>query len=128
MGSIAEFAIFDSHTFDPLVEELIVIATSTINDPTIDEVDPLVLPKVVSNPSNIEHLVPTSTPPSQIDTGSNVNVSLPSTSSEHAIDIGQSNINVHEDPNVRHSKRQRMTNISHGYSTSTSHKKKVWIS
>jgi hypothetical protein len=61
VGSIAEFVGFDSHTFDPLIKELIIIATSNINEPTYDEVDPFILSKVASDLSNIEHLDPTST-------------------------------------------------------------------
>lgn len=86
VGSIVEFAIFDSHTFHPLVEELIFITTSTIEDPTIDEVDPLVLLEVFPDPSNIEHFVPISTTPSQINAGCNVNISLPFTSSKQVSD------------------------------------------
>ena len=48
MGFITEFVGFDSNTFDPLVEELIVIATSNSNEPTYDEVDPFILSKVAS--------------------------------------------------------------------------------
>jgi hypothetical protein len=61
VGSIAEFAIFDSHTFDPLVEELIVIATSNIYEPLYDEGDPFKLSKVASDLFDIKHLVPTPT-------------------------------------------------------------------
>lgn len=78
----------------------VLLCVLSINDPTIDQVNPLVLPKVVSNSSNIEHLVPTSTTPSHIDAGPNVNVNLLSTTSKLVIDISQCNINVHEDPNI----------------------------
>lgn len=61
VGAIAKFVVFDSHTFDLLVEELIVIATSTSNEPTYDEVDLLILSMVASNLPNIKHLVPIST-------------------------------------------------------------------
>ena len=46
MGSIAKVLVFDSHIFDPLVQELMFIATSTINELTYDEVHPLILSKV----------------------------------------------------------------------------------
>lgn len=124
MGSIAKFVVFDNHIFVPLVEELMVIATSTIDKPTIDEVNLLILLEVVSDPPNIEHPMPTSRTPSQIDVGSNVNDSLPSTLLELVIDIGQSNIIVYEDPNIRCSKRQWVANIYDGYSTPTNHKRR----
>lgn len=64
VSSIAEFAILGNHNLDPFIEELIIIATPTIDEPAIGEVDPLVLSEVVSN---IEHLYSTPTP--QINEG-----------------------------------------------------------